>query len=56
MLKFFRFLTLVITPALFLGAWYVIPELLAGPFIRWMSGIITILWGFEFYVFQNYLH
>lgn len=53
MLKALRLLTLFITPAFFWGAWYVLPGILTTENLRWLSGVVTILWGFEFYFFQR---
>lgn len=53
MFKVLRLLTLLITPLVFWGAWYVVPDLLDAQGLRWLSGIVTILWGLEFYFFQR---
>lgn len=53
MMKFLRLLALFFTPLLFFGAWYVMPSLLNPEGLRWMSGIVTVLWGLEFYFFQK---
>lgn len=53
MLKALRLLTLFVTPLLFWGAYYVVPNLLDREGIKWLAGIVTILWGLEFYLFQR---
>lgn len=35
------------------GAWYVSPGLLAGENLRYASGIVAVLWGLEFWLFQK---
>lgn len=53
MLKIFRLLILLVTPLLFWGAWYVVPGLLDTTGLRWLSGVVTVLWGLEFYFLQR---
>lgn len=53
MLKALRLLTLLITPLVFWGAWYVVPNILDAQGLRWLSGIVTVLWALEFYFFQR---
>lgn len=53
MLKALRILALLGTPLVFWGAWYVMPGVLGSSGLRWMAGIVTVLWGFEFYFFQR---
>ncbi len=53
MLKVLRLLTLLVTPLVFWGAWYVVPGILDAQGLRWLSGIVTVLWGLEFYFFQR---
>lgn len=52
-LKILRLLTLIITPLTFLGAWYVVPGILDATGLRFLSGVVTFLWGLEFYFFQR---
>lgn len=53
MLKVLRLLTLLVTPLVFWGAWYVVPDVLDAQGLRWLSGVVTVLWGLEFYFFQR---
>lgn len=53
MLKALRLLTILFTPLLFWGAWYVVPGVLDAEGLRWLSGIVTVLWALEFYFFQR---
>ena len=52
-LKIFRIFALLFTPLLFLGLWYVAPQVLGAEGLRWLSGLVAILWGLEFYFFQR---
>jgi len=52
-LKAFRLLAIFATPLVFWAAWYVVPDLLAANGLRWLSGLVTVLWGLEFYFFQR---
>lgn len=54
-MKLFRLVVLVSMPLLFLVAWHIIPELLGATSLRWMSGIVTFLWGLEIFFFQRLL-
>ncbi|MFZ4537826.1 MAG: hypothetical protein ACOYNV_16105 [Propionivibrio sp.] len=40
-------------PLLFFAAWHVMPAVLDSDGLRWLSGIVTILWALEFYFFQR---
>lgn len=53
MFKFLRLLTLLLTALVFWGAWYVMPSLLSGESLRWLAGLVSILWALEFYLFQR---
>ncbi|MBP6894316.1 MAG: hypothetical protein KBC94_07830 [Pseudacidovorax sp.] len=53
MLQAARLLTIFLTPLVFWGAWYVVPDLLAASGLRWLSGIVTVLWGLELWFFQR---
>lgn len=53
MLKALRLLTLLLTPVAFWAAWYIVPGVLDAQGLRWLSGIVTVLWGLEFYFFQR---
>jgi len=53
MLKFIRLLVLVITPLVFCAAWYLAPTLLSADALRWLSGLVTLLWAMEFYFFRK---
>lgn len=47
MLRFFRLLIIVLLPIAFCGAWYVAPQLLEAESLRWLSGVVAILWALE---------
>lgn len=53
MLKLVRLLALLLTPVLFWGAWYVAPSILEGQSLRWLAGLVSVLWALEFYFFQR---
>lgn len=53
MLKAARLLAILVTPILFWAAWYVVPGLLAADGLRWLSGVVTVLWGLELYFLQR---
>lgn len=53
MLKILRLITLFVTPLIFIISWYVTPGLLDPSGIRWLSGIVTVLWALEFFFFQR---
>lgn len=53
MLKILRILVLFCTPLTFWGAWYLVPGLLDAAGLRWLSGVVTVLWGLEFYFLQR---
>ena len=53
MLKIVRLLVLVTTPLFFWGAWHVAPELLDADGHKWLSGLVALLWGLEFYFFRK---
>lgn len=53
MLKLARILAILCTPLAFWAAWYVVPDLLAAGGLRWLSGIVTVLWALELYFFQR---
>lgn len=53
MLKLARLIVLIATPIFFWGAWYYAPSLLEADGLRWLSGVVTILWALEFYFFRK---
>lgn len=53
MLRAVRWLLLLLTPFVFWGAWYIVPDLLGSTGLRFLSGIVTVLWGLEFWFFQR---
>lgn len=53
MLKAFRLLVLLTTPLFFWGAWHVAPELLNADGLKWLSGLVALLWALEFYFFRK---
>ncbi|OIQ84246.1 hypothetical protein GALL_339370 [mine drainage metagenome] len=53
MLKAIRLIVLVITPLIFCAAWYIAPSLLGAEALRFLSGLVVILWGLEFYFFRK---
>jgi len=52
-LKAARLIAIVVIALLFWCAWYVVPDLLATDKLRWLSGVVTVLWALEFYVLQR---
>lgn len=53
MLKLLRWFLLLAMPAVFWAAWYIVPNILEANGLRVLSGIVTILWGLEFWFFQR---
>lgn len=53
MLIFLRLLALLGTPLLFGAVWFAMPEVLAPDTLKWLMGIIVVLWALEFYFFQK---
>ena len=53
MLKALRILVLVVTPLIFCAAWYLAPTLLSAEALRWLSGLVAVLWALEFYFFRK---
>jgi len=53
MLRFFRLLVIVVLPCAFYGAWYVAPQLLETESLRWLAGIVAILWTLELLFYKK---
>lgn len=53
MLKALRLLVLIVTPLIFCAAWYLAPSILNAEALRWLSGLVAVLWALEFYFFRK---
>lgn len=53
MLKAIRVLLLVVTPLVFLAVWHLKPALLEPSGLRFLSGIVSVLWALEVFVLQR---
>lgn len=53
MLTAFRLISLLITPVVFWGAWYFLPDLLTKEWLQWLSGIGGVLWALELYFLER---
>lgn len=53
MLKALRLFVLIITPLIFCAAWYLAPTILKAEALRFLSGLVAILWALEFYFFRK---
>ena len=53
MWKAIRLTVLLVVPLLFWGAWYAAPALLEAEGLKWLSSLVALLWGLEFYFFRR---
>ena len=53
MLRFLRLSVIVFCLVLFVGAWYIAPALLDAEALRWLSGVVTVLWGLELLFYKK---
>lgn len=53
MWKAIRLAVLISAPMFFWAAWYIAPALLEAEGLKWLSGLVTLLWGLEFYFFRR---
>jgi hypothetical protein len=48
-----RLAVLISAPLFFWAAWYTAPALLEAEGLKWLSGLVALLWGLEFYFFRR---
>lgn len=53
MLKLLRLAVIVLSAAFFAGTWYVAQSLLEPFWLRWFSGIVTVLWALQIQVWMR---